>query len=124
MIISCATPKTQSKITESFNEISFGSGGGFTGLTHTYLLKNNREVFKLHQHSPTQINKISRNEIKDIVNLLNNLNFHELQFTETGNMTYFIEVKTKTYTQRVSWTDRSNEPNIKAFYKTLINTIK
>jgi hypothetical protein len=51
-----------------FTEISFGSGGGFTGASSNYLLKNNGEVYKIVNTIPEKINKISRKEIKKISN--------------------------------------------------------
>ncbi len=124
LIFSCASHKKQNKIANSFNEISFGNGGGFTGLTNEFLLKNNGEVFKIGPQNQTQINQISSDQIKGIATLIKELDFQSLQISETGNMTYFIEVRTTTYTHKVSWTDGSNSTNLKAFYKKLIHTLK
>jgi hypothetical protein len=124
LIFGCVSHKKQNKTANHFNEISFGSGGGFTGFTNEYLLKNNGEVFKIGSQNQTQINQIPTTQIKDIATLIKEIDFQSLQISETGNITYFIEVRTTTYTHKVSWTDGSNSTNLKAFYKKLIHTLK
>jgi hypothetical protein len=44
--ISCATQKQAENSTTSFIKIKFGSSGGFTGMTHEYLIKNDGKVYK------------------------------------------------------------------------------
>ncbi|MBU1013390.1 MAG: hypothetical protein KKG99_10310 [Bacteroidetes bacterium] len=124
LVISCATEKNRTELANIFTEISFGSGGGFTGASSNYLLKNNGEVYKIVNTIPEKINKISRKEIKRITNYVKEIGFQNLKFTERGNMTYFIEIKSNIRTHKVTWTDGSKSPELVEFYKVLVNTLK
>lgn len=122
--MSCSTQKNQTKSANIFTEISFGSGGGFTGAISHYLLKNNGEVYKIENTNLVKINKISRSEIKKIANYSKEIGFQNLSMNERGNMTYFIEIKSNTYTNKVTWTDGSKSPEIIELYKLLVSTLK
>jgi len=122
--ISCATQKNQTELANIFTEISFGSGGGFTGASSIYLLKNNGEVCKIEKTIPNKIYKISKKEIKKISNFIKEIGFQNLSINERGNVTYFIEIKSNIYTRKVMWTDGSKSPELVEFYKILVNTLK
>lgn len=121
---SCSCQKNQQKSSSAFDEISFGSSGGFTGMGNVYLLKANGEVFKQSEAVPSKINKISKKEVKQISKIIIEKDFNKLAFSEKGNMNYFIEIKAGTSVNKLSWTDSSQSPEIKEFYKTLIATLK
>ncbi|PKP32690.1 MAG: hypothetical protein CVU00_11540 [Bacteroidetes bacterium HGW-Bacteroidetes-17] len=124
LVISCATKKNRSESANMFTEISFGSGGGFTGASSNYLLKNNGEVYKIVNTIPEKINKISRKEIKKISNHIKKIGFHSLSIDERGNMTYFIDIKSNANIHKVIWTDNSKSPELVELYKILVNTLK
>jgi len=123
LTFSCTCQKNQQKSASAFVEISFGSSGGFSGMGNVYLLKSNGEVFK-QSENPSIINTISKKEIKQISKIISEKDFNNLKFSETGNMNYFIEIKTGTTVNKLSWTDSSQSPEIKEFYKTLVATLK
>jgi len=124
LTISCSTPKNQSSAYQKFTEISFGSGGGFTGAMNSYLLKSSREVYKSNQGDYLEINKISKSDMRELSDIIKEIDFYELNFSEVGNMTYFIEVKTNENLHKVTWTDNSQADALKNFYKVLVKTLK
>jgi len=123
-LFSCSCPNKQQKASSAFIEINFGSGGGFTGLSTNYTLQSSREVFKQSNGELSKINEISKKEAWNISKTLKEIDFYNLKLTEKGNMTYFIEVKSEGSVNKVSWTDSSQSPEIKEFYKTLVSTLK
>lgn len=122
--ISCATQKQQTKNTPDFDQIKFGSGGGFTGAERQYLLENNGNVYKVTRDSTFQINQIAMPEIDSISNLLDKISFKSIEFNETGNFTYHIEVITSDYKKKVTWTDQSQAVELKNIYNKLVKTLK
>jgi len=90
----------------------------------TYLLKSDRTVYKSEKGEYQNINKISRSEIRNISGIISKIDFYNLKYSETGNMTYYIEVKGADTSNKVTWSDNSATPELKEFYKTLISTLK
>lgn len=124
LTISCATQKQAKNPTTSFIEIKFGSSGGFSGMTNEYLIKQDGKVYKNTSDSLYLINQIGNSEIESIEKQIVELNFEKLELNEKGNMTYFIELQTSTYKNRIIWSDQTQNDSIKLFYKTLVKTLK
>lgn len=122
--LSCSSQKWQCKSNVNFNEISFGSGGGFTGLQSNYLLNSGREVFKSEGGELKKINRISKKERRNIAGIITKIDFYNIKISENGNMTYFIEIKGNESVNKVTWSDNSQTPELKEFYKTLAETLK
>jgi len=122
--VSCATQKQKTAPTYSFNEITFGSGGGFTGAQKQFLLKNTGEVYKITGDTSALLNKITAPEIDSISKLIQHIDFKNITRNETGNITYHIEVRASDYTKKVTWTDKSSADDLKNLYKKLVKTIK
>jgi hypothetical protein len=123
LTFSCATQRQHIKSVNGITEISFGKGGGFTGLTEEYLVTGKAEVFKIINGERNKLNAITKPEIRSITKQINDLQFKDLKVAETGNMTYFIEVSAKNYKNRVTWADTTDAPQLKELYKTLIRTL-
>jgi hypothetical protein len=124
LAIACSTQNKQNKSASKITEISFGSGGGFTGATNTYLLKADREVFKMNNGEYLKINKISRADIRNISETINKINFYNLEYSEKGNITYFIEIKSADSQHKITWSDNTETPELKDFYAILVTTLK
>jgi hypothetical protein len=124
LTLSCATQKQHIKTINGITEISFGKGGGFTGMTDEYLLTGKAEVFKIINGEQTKLNEITKPEIRSITKQINDLQFQDIKMAETGNMTYFIEVRAKKYKNKVTWSDITDAPQLKELYKTLVKTLK
>lgn len=124
LTISCATQKQKKNPTKNFIEIKFGSSGGFTGMTNEYLIKQDGKVYKNTSDKLSLINKLRNCEIKNINKKIAELNFENIKLNEKGNMTYFIEVQTDTYENRITWSDQTQKDCIEQFYKSLVKKLK
>lgn len=122
--MSCATQKQSKNPTTSFIEIQFGSSGGFTGKTSEYVIKQDGQVYKISDDNLNLINLIENSEIENIKKQLSELDFENIQLNEKGNITYFIELHTSTYNNRIKWSDQTQNDSIKLFYKSLVKTLK
>lgn len=121
--MSCTTQKLAKNSLPNFIEIKFGSGGGFTGMTNEYVLQQDGQVYKRISNKLSLINRIQNSELENIEKKLVEMNFESIQLNEKGNMTYFIEVHTSTYTHRITWSDNTQNDSTKQFYKSLITLI-
>jgi len=123
LTFSCATQRQHIKSVNGITEISFGKGGGFTGQTEEYLLTGKAEVFKIMNGEKTKLKEITKGDIRNITQQIKDLQFQNIKIAETGNMTYFVEVRAKKYTNRVTWSDITDAPQLKELYKTLVKTL-
>ncbi|MBN2164656.1 MAG: hypothetical protein JW717_00095 [Marinilabiliaceae bacterium] len=124
LTISCATQKQAKTPTTSFIEIKFGSSGGFTGMTNEYLIKQDGKVFKITSDTLNQLNQIDNSEIKNIDRQIVELEFENLKLRDKGNMTYFIEVQTSNFINKITWTDQTQNDSVRQLYKNLVKTLK
>jgi hypothetical protein len=124
LTISCAIQKQAKIPTVSFIEIKFGSSGGFTGMTMEYLIKQDCKVYKSISDELHLINQLRKSEIARIEKQIEELNFEKLELNEKGNMTYFIELQTSTFKNRVMWSDQTQNDSIKQLYSSLVKTLK
>jgi len=123
LTLSCATQKNRPDSIRGITEISFGKGGGFTGLTEEYVITGKAEVFKIANGVRTKINQVTKSDVRKISKKIEEMKFRDIKLSDTGNMTYFIEVKTKKYNNRITWSDLTDTPEVKELYKTLVKTI-
>lgn len=124
LTFSCATQRQHVRAVNGITEISFGKGGGFTGMTEQYILTGKAEVFKVMNGERTELSRINRQELRSLTQQIGDINFQDIKMAETGNMTYFIEVNAKKYSNRVTWTDLTEAPQLKELYKRLVNILK
>ena len=122
LCFSCAHP---GKLTGDYqgNSVRFGKSGGFTNIPMEYVLHDDRHVYEIVADSTIFVNRISRKQMKDIEELLDSVDFKNLKMTETGNMTYFMHAKFKSWENKVQWTDISENEQLKNIYKKLLSTI-
>ncbi len=91
---SCAT----SKIAKTgIEQISFGSGGGFTGEVKTYTLTSDSKLLE----KGNEVKKLDSKKTLDLFNQAKELKEYSLNAPE--NMYSFIEIKTKEKTNRIVW---------------------
>ena len=105
-------------------EIHFGRSGGFSNVPMEYRIKNNGDIIKIQNKECHKINSISRRKIKTIKDLLIDTDFEHLKIYETGNITYFITVKSDRYENTVKWNDLIINDLLKGLYKELLTTTK
>ncbi len=105
----------------SFDTIYFGKSGGFTNLMEKYALKENGTLYKITEGEEQEINRIKKSQLRKIDKKLNSLNYQTISLEEVGNMTYFIDVKSDDYSNKVTWTNLTDHPDIKELYSALIS---
>jgi hypothetical protein len=104
--------------------IQFGRTGGFTNIPDEYRINDKGQVFRITREGSTQINDISRKEMKSICKILDTIDFQHLQMNEPGNISYYIKVISSDYEKSVTWNDQTSNSPIKDLYKKLLATIK
>ena len=120
----CASKNKISNSKVFFETIYFGKSGGFTNLMEKYALKESGSVYKIIEGEEKEINSIEYSKILEIDHKLNTLDFKTISLEEVGNMTYFIEVNSNDYSNKITWTDLTDNLGIKDLYKTLISTFQ
>jgi|GEM_PF-478336 len=102
------------------DDISFGSGGGFTGEVKTYRLSADCKLFE----GESEISKIEFRKTSTIFKHAKDLK--DLKFYEPENMYSFIEIKSKESTNRIVWAYGSTSVDKKVIelYNELLTTIK
>ena len=90
-------------------QLRFGSGGGFTGAFHEYLLLQNGQVF-LFESNPGkkdtfELQSLSRTDTRMVFRQLDSLRLHKYDFNHPGNMTYFIRQTDELIDHTVQWGD-------------------
>ncbi|HDS08105.1 MAG TPA: hypothetical protein ENO05_10815 [Bacteroides sp.] len=118
----CAPKGNLSGNHKAFDTICFGKSGGFANLTEKYVLERDGHVYKEIKGELEEINKVKRPLMKQIKSELDSLHLGTMELDEVGNMTYFLEVISDTV-HRVTWTESSENPSVKSFYKTLVTTL-
>lgn len=93
---------------QSFKEIKFGSGGGFTGAVTEFRLKENGDVYRVNSVEKEEqlIKSITADEIKIIRDKLSKVPKDALKINHPYNITYFIEIDTL----KAVWGDPSFTP--------------
>ncbi len=108
-------------------QLTFGSGGGFTGQVVEYTLLENGQLFQ---------NNTLTKEIKPLQRLdwkkrkwafaeAEKLSLDKLSFNHPGNLYYFIQVKQGESSHRVTWGDptATTPPALEDFYKQLLSKV-
>lgn len=121
-IVSCCNSK-KAVYQEDEYQIFFGNSGGFTNAKMEYVINGDRNVFKIENETTLFVKKISKDEMKEIMNLFSESEFGKLVLNNPGNITNFIEVKSSEYKNKVSWSENENEM-ISDIYKHLLTIIK
>lgn len=123
IISACSTSKVNSEGPVLF-EVHFGNYGGFSNLMTEYVLYESGQVSKIENKVPKPLNRASKKEVKKIKEHLQSIEFEKLKINESGNLTYFINVRTKDYENKVRWNDNSQNTELQYTYKMLIETLK
>lgn len=104
-------------------QLIFGSGGGVSGGTVSYVLLENGQLFKLNSllKDTVALQKLSKKEAKDLFRKFEELHIQQIDFNHPGNLYYFIENKQGSEKHRVVWGDQEYPPpiHVKNFYQIL-----
>lgn len=123
LLIACATQKNKTHPNPDFNEIKFGTVGGFAGTETQFLLNNRGEVYKISDDS-TLVNQISNKEIEAIAEKIKSMDIQNMDVNDFGNMTYHLEITTADYSKKLSWADQTKADDAKELYGKLVKTLK
>ncbi len=109
-------------------QITFGSGGGFTGLVTDYTLLENGQFFKRSSKDKifVPIKGVKKDAAKQAFKNFNFLGLDKMEVNDPGNMYYFVEFKTKDGTaKKLTWGNgkTEKEDTLKLFYSQLSSLI-
>jgi hypothetical protein len=93
---------------QSFKEIKFGEGGGFTGAVTEYRLKENGDVYRFNSLEKEEqlIKSISADELKIVRDKLSKVSKDAFKINHPYNISYFIQIDT----MKAVWGDPSFTP--------------
>ena len=109
-------------------QISFGSGGGFTGMYTRFTLFENGQIFKKggSEKEFSAFGIAKKNDVAQIFKNYDVLKINDIELNEPGNMNYYIEYKGKDKTHNVTWggVNKPASDELKLFYQLLNNLVK
>lgn len=112
------------------NTLRFSSGGGFTGLTTTYTLLENGQLFSVTgvtEGSPKELSPVDSKKVKAVFASAKKIKWPTSSISHPGNMSYSITYKTAKKTHTVVWGDGNSTPpadiDIAQLYKDLTQLI-
>jgi hypothetical protein len=121
---SCSSSKVKQPSEFADAQITFGSGGGFTGLVTDYTLLGNGQLFKRSSKDNqfVELKKGKKNAAQQALENYTFLGIDQLTVNDPGNLYYFIEHKTKEgKTHRLTWGNGASpqEEKLKLYYSLL-----
>ena len=124
LFASCSTSKELKKFSK--NDITFGSGGGFANAMTTYVLKYDGSLLRQKRLSEETeaIGKISPKEAKAFFKDFLAKGLDTLQFSDPGNMYYFVGFRNDSVQQKITWGGSQTPPAyLKEYYQSLIKLV-
>lgn len=110
--------------------LSFGQGGGFTGMTTEYILLENGQLFKREARAGAgeyqELKSVDRSEARAMYKSWQQAEVFKEDFQHPGNLYHFISMKMADTTYRYTWGDQTYpaDDRIKAFYQQLLSIVK
>jgi hypothetical protein len=106
-------------------QISFGSGGGFTGAARVYVLHENGEVFVRERLTDSlKLHKtIEERKVQDFFKSADQLQLDKYKFSHPGNTYYFLEYNNpkKRLKTKITWGD--NRQKVSKYVKRLYDQL-
>jgi hypothetical protein len=124
-LMSACQPKPAVYTGYKSRELTFGSGGGFSGQTTTYLLHEDGVVFRRSKpdQTPEYQRRISKKEAKRFFETYDALKISELNIREPGNMSYFLGMNQGGEHKSIIWSQPAQIPaGVKDLYDQLSTT--
>lgn len=121
--ISCTSKPQQHSEDIGIQYVKFGSGGGFTGRYKSYDLNLQSNVLAKANGDTIQVNP---DQVEAVRDKLDSIDFFQYSINHPYNITYFIEVASKTDTNRIIWGEPGYElpKEIKDFHNLLVELTK
>jgi hypothetical protein len=113
LVFTCSNSKNVAKAGQKDFEVYFGNSGGFTNINPMYKVNHFGEVYKRENTSSgfVLLKKIKKRQVKDIFVLITKSNFSKLNINKLSNMNRFIEVKTSSGQNKITWYEDSQVPS-------------
>ena len=123
-LFSCGTQQNFSS--ENPHTLSFGSGGGFANQTTEYRIHTDGKVWKYRglENDSSLLLQLKKGKTKKVFKQAYKLGLDTLVLNEPGNMTYFIELKSEAFDNKLKWSKDKGVAEVTEFYTTLINHTK
>lgn len=105
MLFFSCSKKFTSPLEATGPQISFGSGGGFSGQVNEFVLLSNGQLFEkvAFKEEFVKLPKVKKAQVDQIFETYQTLNFSELSVREPGNMYSFISFKEDKEEHRLVW---------------------
>ena len=95
-------------------QLTYGSGGGFTGLYNTYTISEQGKLFKSSSISkdPVEVATLTKAQLKEIETLIAKVNFPTATaINKPGNMSFFLNLTKDGKSYNNTWSDpKSGNP--------------
>jgi len=108
--------------------ITFGSGGGFTGIKTEYTLLKNGQLFmkSSNEKEHTALKTVAKNRTAQIFENLKTLGIADIRYNHAGNMNTYVKTKIDGIENDINWGQPGPKPpeNAKLMYSILMNLIK
>jgi hypothetical protein len=105
------------------HQLRWGAGGGFTGKETSFTMLENGQIFKFVGVSgeKMELKAIKSKTSKALFDAVTSLELEKVELDKPGNMYYFLEMKEKDTTHKITWGDDKNavDQKVKDFYKVL-----
>lgn len=122
----CHSSRSAKKAKEP--QISFGSGGGFTGLVEEFILHKNGTLFKVNAvgKDTVLIKTLDKKTTNAFFENISTNTMQKLELNQAGNMNYFVTLlKGHEIVRSYHWTDGSDVPGeLQDLYNKLYTLIK
>ena len=126
LLLSC-NQKVFSPLTFEGSMLEWGTGGGFTGGVSTWCLLENGHLFKSEDGGKnyTHLGKWEKQKSNQYFNNFTTLGLDKMTLNEPGNKYYFITIKQKQGSHKITWGYQELENKVPAIlYKNLMNAVK
>lgn len=110
VIVSCSSQEKLANYKDV--EISFGSGGGYTGQEIVYTINSDGEVFMSDnlKNETTELPKLKTKKTLELFEQLTEINIGSLDFNHPGNMYSFIQETKEGKSKKIVWGDGQETP--------------
>ena len=107
------------------SKVTFGNGGGFTGLETSFMMLENGKIFKLTEmgKSYTYLGQIERNKVTQFFDTFKLFTFGSMVLNDPGNMYRYIEIDKEGTTNRLTWGNSMVDKNLTLLYQILMNYV-
>jgi hypothetical protein len=113
---------------KDYVSISFGKGGGFTGLYNMYRIENNGNIYLTNNKTNEAIflKSLPIKQCRLLFKQISKSEISKLQINNPYNMNYFISIISKADTINLVWGHPKTPPGqkVEAIYKVLMETIE